>query len=159
MNKTCLKCNLDIRGSHFNRKYCHKCAKYLAIESSRLSISRWKSRNKDKVKSMNREWSTKFPLKKRLTHAKDIAKRRGFKCDITNEQFISYWNSKCEYCYKAILNEKGIGLDRLDNNLGYTPENVVPCCGDCNYIKGDILTHAEMKIAMNAVLEFRRSNG
>ncbi len=30
------------------------------------------------------------------------------------------------------------GLDRVDNALGYTPTNVVACCGLCNWIKRDL---------------------
>jgi len=29
------------------------------------------------------------------------------------------------------------GLDRVDNNVGYTIENVVPCCKRCNQAKSD----------------------
>lgn len=27
------------------------------------------------------------------------------------------------------------GIDRVDNEIGYTEENCVPCCGVCNYMK------------------------
>lgn len=27
------------------------------------------------------------------------------------------------------------GVDRVDNALGYTPDNCVPCCSRCNYAK------------------------
>lgn len=27
------------------------------------------------------------------------------------------------------------GVDRVDNGIGYTIENVVPCCGTCNHAK------------------------
>jgi hypothetical protein len=40
-----------------------------------------------------------------------------------------------EDLYQAkILNVNGI--DRLDNNIGYTDENSVTCCKTCNYMKG-----------------------
>ena len=28
------------------------------------------------------------------------------------------------------------GVDRINNDVGYIPENVVPCCGECNIAKG-----------------------
>ena len=32
---------------------------------------------------------------------------------------------------------KSNGLDRVDNNKGYTIDNVVPCCKRCNYAKNN----------------------
>ena len=29
------------------------------------------------------------------------------------------------------------GIDRVDSSLGYTANNVVPCCGTCNIAKKD----------------------
>lgn len=29
-------------------------------------------------------------------------------------------------------------IDRADNNLGYTKENSVPCCSECNFCKGTL---------------------
>jgi hypothetical protein len=37
-------------------------------------------------------------------------------------------------------------------------DNVVPCCGPCNRIRGIALTPDEMLIAMKAVLKFRRKH-
>lgn len=154
--RKCLDCNLDITNLHFNRKRCELHAKIEAINGTRRSIKKWKSKNQDKVKLMNKEWNKKFPLKKRLSHARDIARSRGHFCDITDEQFISYWNSPCVYCQKVIIKETGIGLDRINNNLHYTIDNVVSCCGPCNKIRNNYLTHDEMKIAMEAVINFRK---
>lgn len=28
------------------------------------------------------------------------------------------------------------GIDRVDNSVGYTIENCVPCCTSCNFMKG-----------------------
>lgn len=30
------------------------------------------------------------------------------------------------------------GLDRRNNNKGYTHDNIVPCCKPCNYAKRDM---------------------
>jgi hypothetical protein len=39
------------------------------------------------------------------------------------------WGEPCHYCGVDI---EVTGLDRKDSNKGYTPDNVVPCCYDCN---------------------------
>jgi hypothetical protein len=38
----------------------------------------------------------------------------------------------------------GVGLDRLDNDIGYMSGNVVPCCGICNTTKNSMLSSEEM---------------
>jgi hypothetical protein len=71
-------------------------------------------------------------------------------------QYLARISSPCVYCQTSLLNETGCGLDRLDNSLGYAADNVVPCCGTCNQIKNVHLTYEEMKVAMIAILEYRR---
>jgi len=68
------------------------------------------------------------------------AKRRNISVDLTFEEFKSLVeNRSCKYC-SGPLPEAGAGLDRLDNRLGYSFSNCVPCCGaegnDCNGKKG-----------------------
>ena len=61
-----------------------------------------------------------------------MAKRRKIAFDLTYDQFISFWQKSCTYCKGAITT---IGLDRVDNNIGYVHNNVVPCCRTCNVMK------------------------
>lgn len=73
------------------------------------------------------------------------AKKRGLKFTLTEEQFAETTQQNCYYCgtkpKRASIYSKnnGIyiynGLDRIDNNKGYTIDNVVPCCTRCNYAK------------------------
>lgn len=53
---------------------------------------------------------------------------------LTKEQFQELSNQECHYCGKEGPN----GIDRIDNSVGYTFENCVPCCKHCNYVKGDL---------------------
>lgn len=57
----------------------------------------------------------------------------------------------CYYCGQPPSNTKktknsignGLkysGIDRIDSNIGYTINNVVPCCKICNYAKSNMLT-------------------
>jgi hypothetical protein len=43
-------------------------------------------------------------------------------------------NKKCYYCGDEI---DKVRLDRIDNKIGYTKENIVMCCMLCNFMKGE----------------------
>lgn len=43
-------------------------------------------------------------------------------------------SGSCYYCKRS---DKDMGVDRVDNNQGYTEENCVSCCAMCNRMKSD----------------------
>lgn len=52
-------------------------------------------------------------------------------CTLTSEWIIENIFSKpCHYCGKEGWDV--IGCDRIDNSKPHTPDNVVPCCWECN---------------------------
>lgn len=62
------------------------------------------------------------------------------KCDkngraflISDEHFLTLCTEHCYYC--GLLGDNGV--DRLDSNVGYTYDNVVSCCPQCNTMKLD----------------------
>ena len=90
------------------------------------------------------------------------AKARNYEFCLTKEKFIEIINKNCYYCneiprdYNPYMKRnnkrrdpfvtedtvkrawiKVTGVDRLDNTKGYTVENCVPCCIQCNVIKMD----------------------
>lgn len=65
------------------------------------------------------------------------ARRIAFR--LTLKQFSLLWQKPCNYCGFQI---QTIGLDRIDNNKGYFPGNIVPCCTICNVAKN---TQSPMK--------------
>jgi hypothetical protein len=71
-----------------------------------------------------------------VKYKKDIvgAKRRGYSWGLSIEQAGFCYTQPCHYCGEA-PNGKLNGIDRQDNNVGYTAENCVPCCPTCNYTK------------------------
>lgn len=85
------------------------------------------------------------------------AKKRGLDWDLELEAYEQITTQPCHYCAVAVMSRWSGGLDRIDNSEGYYEENVLPCCGPCNQIRGDNLTVEEMEVAMSAVLEFRQS--
>lgn len=106
----------------------------------------WRKRNKDKVNQKHREDYQKHLEARRATRKrygstalgvyskyKAGAKHRGKHFDLTMEEFCELYGRKCHYCGE----KEAKGVDRVDNDKGYTKENSVPCCTWCNYAKGD----------------------
>lgn len=72
--------------------------------------------------------------------------QRGYEFNLNKSIFKLLTSSNCYYCNtnpKQSLNYKTCngeyiynGIDRKDNNIGYTINNVVSCCGECNLMKG-----------------------
>ena len=79
---------------------------------------------------------------------KDGAKKRNLSFNLTFDQFLILTQQNCFYCgskpnnlYKNICGNGNFiynGIDRLDNTKGYTLDNVVPCCYQCNWAKRDL---------------------
>lgn len=53
---------------------------------------------------------------------------------ITRDQFFKLLYEPCTYCGS----KENIGVDRSNNDIGYTYENCVACCSTCNYMKGEL---------------------
>lgn len=70
------------------------------------------------------------------------AKCRNIEVNIDFIEYQKLTEHNCFYCNKKLGNT-GHGLDRKNNNLGYTVDNCVPCCGTCNRLKNKFLTHEE----------------
>jgi len=76
---------------------------------------------------------------------KNNAKKRGRAWSLSDEEFFTLTQQRCFYCgVKPILEYHGHntfgsytynGLDRKNNEEGYTQSNCVPCCKECNYAK------------------------
>jgi hypothetical protein len=60
------------------------------------------------------------------------ALKRGLVFELSFEDFLKFWQQPCHYCGDSI---ETIGLDRVDNTKGYSPDNVVSCCTRCNRMK------------------------
>lgn len=101
--------------------------------------------------------------KKRLKYHKDIqlsnktksnfqnyerkAKGRNLEFLLIEKQFDFLVAQKCNYCGK-----NGVGVDRLDNNVGYIYENCVACCKYCNNMKRDLELEIFIKHVSKIVL-------
>lgn len=70
------------------------------------------------------------------------AMKRNFDFELSLEEFDNIRSNSCYYCGET---EK-IGIDRRDNDKGYTIDNCVPCCSWCNrmkskYSENDFINH------------------
>ena len=69
---------------------------------------------------------------------------RDLEFELTPQECENLFQSNCHYCGSPPSNiQKNrtksyvySGIDRIDNTLGYSPQNVVPCCKTCNKAKG-----------------------
>jgi hypothetical protein len=59
------------------------------------------------------------------------ANKRGYDFSLSQEEFEKIFHSDCDYCGKPDCR----GIDRVDNNKGYSTENSTPCCEKCNKMK------------------------
>ncbi len=66
---------------------------------------------------------------------KNRASKRNLIFNLSEEEFNTLVNNKCYYCK---INQLKVGIDRLDSSIGYCLSNCVPCCKECNYMKGAI---------------------
>jgi len=81
-------------------------------------------------------------------HYKYSAKKRGHSFELTKEEFRLITKQSCFYCgLEPLQVRRGTlkqttyiynGIDRRDPIQGYLVNNCVPCCGFCNYMKGNL---------------------
>ncbi len=72
----------------------------------------------------------------RLRQTKTNAKVRGLDFALTDEQALELFKQPCHY--SGHMPDPLNGIDRWNNNAGYTPENSVACCFQCNDAKGSM---------------------
>jgi hypothetical protein len=114
---------------------------------------------KSRVKNKNKIRESRRTSHARFSFTKSSAKQRDFTFTLLEEQYVLLINSPCYYCDNQLdspTNSSGIGLDRLDNDRGYEIDNIVPCCVICNRTRNAHFTPEETKVAVQAVIAFRK---
>ena len=109
----------------------------------------WVKNNPEKVKAIHDKFRITHPedvraglikyrktLKGKYRVLKGSAVKRNYPVEISFVEFSKIVSNPCVYCGE---NEKRIGIDRIDNNKGYTKGNSAPCCQLCNMMKKALL--------------------
>jgi hypothetical protein len=86
-----------------------------------------------------RRFDTKDTRRVSFSEYKNRAEKKEREFTLTEEMFEQEVMKDCYLCGKSNSDTHCNGLDRFDNEQGYTDENVVSCCGNCNYLKRNYL--------------------
>ncbi len=145
MTKLCNKCNEEKEVSAFykGRGACRKCRSDYSKEWYKTPNGRKKQHEKARTPEG------------RFAYSKARARKRHKEWNIEQDLYFELIKQPCYYCTASMENVTGIGLDRLNNDIGYTATNVVSCCGACNSGKGDNYTSEEWKVMVTALIAFR----
>lgn len=115
----------------------------------------WTLNNRDKRNKCDRNWS-RSP-RGRWISAQRQAKKREKEFSLTLEEYWEAISKPCYYCDNKFGKPvtAGMGLDRLNNNVGYCLGNIVSCCKNCNTVRSNLLTSEEMKAVIALILKIR----
>ena len=96
-------------------------------------LQAWRKANPDKWKKQAQRHNYNVARNNPVPTYRWHARKRGRTWELDNEFCLTLMNEPCHYCgfVAKFLN----GIDRKDNARGYEIDNVLPCCGTCNYAK------------------------
>lgn len=153
------------------QKLIDKACKYAQLNKNKIKEYQKKYKEGFRVgRKVNKLRAEKSKIKPKLSiedkiyrfkfnYAKISARKRNLEFFITFDEYKKIIDNKCFYTGVNLLMESGGGsLDRIDNNKGYTVDNVIPCCGWVNKMRGNYLTVEETRVAVNAILKHREIN-
>lgn len=105
------------------RQYYLKNREYI-LERSKI----YKQRNQEKYKS----------IRYKFTHFKAECRRRNIDMNIDLKFFETNFHKDCFYCGDiSDSSAYGSRMDRINSDLGYSKDNIVPCCKKCNVMKNE----------------------
>jgi len=160
---TAIKAHSVVRGKR-KRTYWEcicVCGEHTKVEQGILVKGKIKScscRSKGLISNALKKGGYRANLVVAFHGIKSSAKQRNYSFEIDLETFHDISQKECFYCGDIKTNcckERSTcqpffynGLDRVDNNIGYTIANVVSCCKICNWAKStmtqqDFLQHAK----------------
>ena len=114
------------------------------------------SKRKKSSKSISKEYYQEHYKKNRILFLirdyKKFDKKRNLDNDLTKEYIEQQLINNCVYC-----GYPSTGFDRIDNSIGHTIKNCVPCCRECNVARMDNFTHKETFIIGSAIKQIKNN--
>ncbi len=115
---------------------------------------------RDKAKELHSLPSGESALNRAVSNTRRNAKTRNYEFSLSTDEAKNLMIQNCYYCgidpKQMSRGRNGNvfynGLDRVDNSVGYTKTNVVPCCFNCNRAKGE-MTVSEFRHWIGKVIE------
>lgn len=119
-----------------------KTDKELLDETNEINTKKISKKRKSII-SAPRKKSKQAAFNQTYACYKQGAKTRGHVFHITKEDFLTITQLECFYCGSLPSNQLKArhsqyiynGIDRLNSDIGYIKENIVPCCRECNLMK------------------------
>ena len=133
------------RTKEYHRKFREKNRESLnkkALERYHNDIGESRAKSREKYRRLRPEIRARENARDRLRSKTLDGVYRGYKKNaktkkidftLTKDFFKTHWQDNCFYCGETL---ERVGFDRVDNLVGYIVGNVVPCCPDCNWMKG-----------------------
>ena len=161
--KICVSCGSDktSKAGWYAGPTCSACYSRAYNEKNRVNLrdkaldGYLKDLPEARRRSRERYHRNKYDPEFKFKRLKIHGPRKNKEVTVTLSEYLSLVSQGCSYCGADLTFNKGSGLDRIDNSKGYTLDNVLSCCGDCNKLRGNRLTVEETKIAVRAVLNYR----
>ncbi len=122
------------------------------------------------LRTLTRFSSLDRALRQLFSVYKSKAKAKGNDWRLTYTDCKKLFRSSCFYCGtppaslmvtggKRRCSAKYNGIDRMDNELGYVPGNVVPCCSTCNFAKNNLPFSTWRRWVRRLSRHFKRTAG
>lgn len=146
-HKKCSKCSQVLLRSHFTNDKSKKDGKR---SRCRACQREHRKTNGEAHREAQRRYAAK--PENRFKKYKRSAEERGFKWELTRDQFMKHWQKPCVHCGVQI---ETIGLDRINSSKPYQEDNVEPCCSKCNQMKSD-WTSVDWYLHMESIRKHQR---
>lgn len=129
--KSCSQCKIEKPEEDFYRDKQQKSGRYPSCKKCNYSYKKkYSQSHKEYYNQKQKEFY--ITPKGQYNSYKQAAKHRNHEFKLTLEEFMEFWQKPCFYCNDEI---ETIGLDRLNNTIGYIKYNLISCCTICNRMK------------------------